>query len=176
MKIIRYIELKSNFADRLLRKLLVYGLIVVFGANAIAQSLGDLAREERQKKASAERSGAKRKTLSNLDDAQPPATTPNGQTRNANSGTHQRLQIDSPADGAIVHPGETITVQVTSPTDRNWSALTVLTKLSDAVAAEAHSVPAEFSITIPRILIQAAAMRSQHLERRLRGTLWSPTR
>ena len=150
MKILRYIELKSNYADRLLRKLLVYSLIAVFGANAVAQSLGDLAREERQKKASAERSGsAKRKTLSNLDDAQPPATTPNGQTRNANSGTHQRLQIDSPVDGAIVHPGEIITVRVTSPTDHSWSALTVLTKLSDAMPTEAHSVPAEFSITIP---------------------------
>lgn len=135
---------------RLLRKLFAYSLIALFGASAIAQSLGDLAREERQKKASAERSGsAKRKTLSNLDDAQAPATTPNGQTRNANSGTQQRLQIESPADDAIVHPGEIITVRVTSPTDRSWSALTVLTKLSDAAPAEAHSVPAEFSITVP---------------------------
>lgn len=135
---------------KLLRKSLAYSLIVVFGASAIAQSLGGIAREERQKKASAGRSGnSKQKTISNIDDAQAPATTPNGQTRNANPGTHQRLQIDSPVDGTIVHPGETITVRVTSPTDRSWSVLTVLTKLSDAMPTEAHSVPGEFSITIP---------------------------
>jgi hypothetical protein len=139
---------KYMAACRLLRELLVYSLIAVFGASAIAQSLGDIAREERQKKASAERSGtAKQKTISNIDDVQPPAT---GQTHNANSGAHQRLQIESPADGTIVHLGETIKVRVASSTDRSWAVLTVLTQISDVVVpAEAHSVPAEFSITIP---------------------------
>lgn len=150
MKILRYIEFKSDYACRLLRASLAYSLVVVFGASVIAQSLGDIAREERQKKAAAGRSGAaKQKTISNIDDVQASATTPNGQTRNANPGTHQRLRIDLPADGTIVHPGETITVRVTSSTDHSWSVLTVLTKLSDAMPAEAHSVPAEFSITIP---------------------------
>ena len=137
-------------ACRLLRESLAYSLIAVLGSGAIAQSLGDLAREERQKKASAARNGtAKQKTLSNIEDAQTPAAASNSQTHNAISATQQRLQIASPADGTIVHPGETVTVRVTSPTDRSWSALTVLTKLSDAVPAEAHSVPAEFSITNP---------------------------
>jgi hypothetical protein len=47
----------------------------------MAQSLGDLAREQRQKKASAAPSDTtKQKTFSNLDDPQPQAITPNGQT------------------------------------------------------------------------------------------------
>jgi hypothetical protein len=47
-------------------KLLTYGLIAIFGVSAAAQSLGDLAREERQKKAS-QTGVAKPKVFSNLD-------------------------------------------------------------------------------------------------------------
>jgi hypothetical protein len=66
---------------RLPRELVACGLIAVFGANAVAQSLADLAREQRQKKASAPQSNAaKQKVFSNVDDPRPQAITPSGQT------------------------------------------------------------------------------------------------
>jgi hypothetical protein len=131
---------------------LLYGLILVLGANAMAQSLGDLAREERQKKTSAGQvETGKQKVFSNLDDPQARAVMPNGQTgRNASHGGQQRLQIELPADGTVVHPGQTIKFRVTSSTDRTLSSLFVVSPLSDLPPdMVAKSVPAELTVTIP---------------------------
>jgi len=139
-------------ARRFPRELLAYSLIAVFGASASAQSLGDLAREQREKKTSAAHSdAAKEKVFSNVDNPQPQATTPNGQrTRHATVGGQSLLQIDSPADGTIFSPGQTIKVRVTSPTDRTWAFVAVLATISDVPPSEpAHALPAEFSLTIP---------------------------
>ena len=135
---------------RVHRKLLTYGLIAIFGVSAAAQSLGDLAREERQKKAS-QTGVASPKIFSNLDN--PPvqgttSTTPT--TRRAMPPGDSLLQIDSPADGTIVNPGQTIRVRVISPTGQAISSVTVLTDMGDRLMTEpAHSLPAEFSITVP---------------------------
>ena len=139
-------------AGKFSRQLLAYGLSIVFAASAMAQSLGDLAREQRQKKASAAQGDtARQKTFSNLDDPQAQAVMPNGQTpRNALHAGQGRLQIESPADGTVVHPGETIKVRVTSSTDRTWSSLFMLSPISGFPTTVAtQSVPAELAVTIP---------------------------
>jgi centrosomal CEP192-like protein len=118
----------------------------------MAQSLGDVAREERQKKTSAAQGdAAKQKVFSNLDDPQAQAVMPNGQTpRKAGQGGQQRLQIESPPDGTVVHPGETIKVRVTSSTDRTWSSLLVVSPVSGLPSnVVTQSVPAELAVTIP---------------------------
>lgn len=58
------------------------------------------------------------------------------------------LQIESPADGMIVNPGQSVTVRVTSRTDSTWSFLGVLGKPFPPTEI-AHSVPAEFSMSVP---------------------------
>lgn len=118
----------------------------------MAQSLGDLAREERQKKTpAAQGDTGKQKVFSNLDDPQAQAVMPNGQTaRKAAHEGQQRLQIESPADGTVVHPGQTIKVRVTSSTDRTLSSLFVLSPLSDLPPnVVSKSVPVELVVTIP---------------------------
>jgi len=68
-------------AGEFTRRLLAYSVIAFFGTNAMSQSLGDLAREQRQKKDSAAHSDAtKQRTFSNLEDPQPQAIAPNGRT------------------------------------------------------------------------------------------------
>ncbi|MBZ5491278.1 MAG: choice-of-anchor D domain-containing protein [Acidobacteriia bacterium] len=131
-------------------KLLTYALIAIFGVTAAAQSLGDLAREERQKKAS-QTGAASPKVFSNLDN--PPiqgtaSTAPT--TRHAVPAGESLLQIDSPADGTVVNPGQTIRVRVMSLTGEAISSVTVLTDMDDRLMTEpARSLPAEFSITVP---------------------------
>lgn len=61
-----------------------------------------------------------------------------------------QLQIESPADGALVHPGQTITVRVTSQSGVNISMVTVGGEDPlPFMTQQADSLPAEFSITIP---------------------------
>jgi hypothetical protein len=138
-------------AGRFSRQLLAYGLSAVFAAVAMAQSLGDLAREQRQKKASAQGDAANSKVFSNLDSPQSGVSGANHRTnRNRSLGGESLLQITAPADGTVVNPGQTIKVRVTSPTDRTWSFVAVLLTISDVPPTEpTHSLPAEFSITIP---------------------------
>jgi hypothetical protein len=139
-------------AREFLRQLLAYSLIGVFGTSVVAQSLGDLAREQHQKKSSPQQSdAAQRKAFSNLDNPQLPAITPNGQTaRHTNPEAQQLLQIDSPADGTVVNPGQTIKVRVTSSTERTWAFVGVLLSIPNVPPTEVvHSLPVEFSITIP---------------------------
>ncbi|HEY2361332.1 MAG TPA: choice-of-anchor D domain-containing protein [Candidatus Angelobacter sp.] len=137
-------------ARRVCGKLLTYGLIAILGVSAAAQSLGELAREERQKKAS--QSGvASPKVFSNLDNppAQGTTSTP-PTTRHAMPAGESLLQIDSPADGTVFNPGQTVRVRVTSQTGHVWSFVDVGSDIPGALLAEpAYSVPADFSITIP---------------------------
>ncbi len=138
-------------ASRIPREILACSLVVVFGAIAIAQSLGDLAHEQRQKKTpTAQGDAAKQKSFSNLDDPQPNAIDPSGQTARKAVGAGRVLQIDSPADGTVVNPGQTIKVRVTSPTDRTWEFVGVLLSIPNVPPTEfVHSLPVEFSINIP---------------------------
>lgn len=82
---------------------------------------------------------------------------PNGQTaRKAAHGGQQRLQIESPADGTVVHPGQTIKVRVTSSTDRTLSSLFVVSPLSDLPPdVVTKSVPVELTVTIPSTVEKA---------------------
>ena len=136
-------------AGRFSRQLIAHGLALL-AATAMAQSLGDLAREQRQKKA-AQGDAANTKVFSNLDSSQPGVSGANDRTnRNRGLGGESLLQITAPADGTVVNPGQTIKVRVTSSTDRTWSFITVLPAISDIPPTEpAHSLPAEFLITIP---------------------------
>jgi hypothetical protein len=60
------------------------------------------------------------------------------------------LQIESPADGTLVHPGQTITIRVTSPSGVNISMVTVGGEDPlPFMTQQADSLPAEFSIIIP---------------------------
>jgi hypothetical protein len=97
-------------AGRFSRQLLACCLTAVF-AGAMAQSLGDLAREQRQKKASAAPTdAAKQKTFSNLDDPQPQATTPNGRkARNATSRPDMPVSLSQLSFSSLIFetPGET---------------------------------------------------------------------
>lgn len=136
------------------RKLLAISLVaVLFAAGARAQSLGDLAREQRQKKASAGQSGVAAKAFSNLDN--PPSQAVTGSRRStgkANSGRQALLRIDSPADGTVVSPGETISVSVSSSNGASLSHVALLGEndLGDLGNPPASSWPAHFSVTIPR--------------------------
>ena len=132
-------------------KLVTYGLTAIFCASAAAQSLGDLAREEKQKKASAQSGAASPRIFSNIDNPPLQATTPNGPpARRTMPAGESLLQINSPADGTVVSPGQTIRVRVTSPVGRVWSFVDVGTSIPNVLLTEpALSIPAEFSITIP---------------------------
>jgi hypothetical protein len=136
---------------RLPREVFTYSLIVALCASAVAQSLGDLARQERQKKAPAQVDATNRKVFSNLDSPQPGVSGANDQTnRNRSLSGESLLQITAPADGTVVSPGETIKVRVTSPKERTWQALGIIAAIRDIAPTEAvHSLPAEFSIAIP---------------------------
>ena len=137
-------------ACRIRREILACSLVIVFGANAIAQSLGDLAREQRQKQTPTAQGDAAKKTFSNLDDPQPHAINQSSQTARKAVGAGQLLQIDSPADGTVVNPGQTIKVRVTSSTERTWEFVGVLLSIPNVPPTEVvHSLPVEFSITIP---------------------------
>lgn len=136
-------------AGRLLREVLAYSLIAVFAADATAQSLGDVAREQKQKKATAQSDAESRKVFSNIDNPPAQAITSGGKVAR-NVKPQSPLQIDAPADGEIFNPGETINVRVTSTTNRTWQFVGILAAISDVPPTEGvHSLPAEFSITIP---------------------------
>jgi len=59
------------------------------------------------------------------------------------------LQIDSPADGTVVNPGQTITVSVSSPSGVSFKAVAVLAENPLGITELANSVPTRFSIAIP---------------------------
>jgi Big-like domain-containing protein len=61
-----------------------------------------------------------------------------------------QLRIESPADGALVHPGQTIKVRVTSPSGAGFSTVTLAGEGPLPFMTEAaDSLPAEFAIKIP---------------------------
>ena len=137
------------------RKLLAISLVaVLFAAGAMAQSLGGLAREQRQKKASAGQSGAATQAFSNLDSPPSQAVTAGHRSPGqANSGRQALLRIDSPADGTVVSPGETISVSVSSSNGASLSNVALLGEndLGDlGKHVLASSLPAHLSVTIPR--------------------------
>ena len=138
-------------ARRLLRELLACSLVAVFGASATAQSLGDVARDQRQKKASAEHSdAAKRMVFSNVDNPPAQASTPNGRTARTDSvGGQAALLISSPLDGTTVNPGETVIASVVSPAGVSFTHIGVLGENPLGVSDMATSLPAQFSIVIP---------------------------
>lgn len=60
-----------------------------------------------------------------------------------------QLQISSPVDGAVVNPGQTILVTVTSPANIVFTSVAVAAEDPLDLANIATSVPAQFSLTIP---------------------------
>lgn len=139
-------------ARKLVRELLAYCLVAAFASGAVAQTLGDLAREQRQKKASAAQSGASGpKTFSNVDNPQPQAVASNTRPADKANPGQALLRIDSPADGTVVSPGETISVSVTSASGAALSNVGLLGEDPMGIYGPASSWPARFSITIPRV-------------------------
>src|SRR5712692_8103285 len=59
------------------------------------------------------------------------------------------LAITSPPDGAIVSPGQTIQVTVTSPAGAAFAAVGLVGESPIGLPPLATSVPAQFSIRIP---------------------------
>ena len=59
------------------------------------------------------------------------------------------LQVTSPADGAVVSPGDTLTVTVTSPANASFDIGLVGGGAIGIVDALATSAPAQFSVPIP---------------------------
>lgn len=59
------------------------------------------------------------------------------------------LQIDSPTSGAIVNPGQTITVSVSSSVGSSFSQVAVIGEAPIPTSNVQNSVPAQFSITLP---------------------------
>ena len=63
----------------------------------------------------------------------------------------RRLRIDSPRDGAVVAPGETLQVTVSSPNRTRFVGITVVMEDPvDTYDQEATSLPARFAIRIPK--------------------------
>lgn len=62
------------------------------------------------------------------------------------------LQINTPVDGTIVNPGQTITVNVTSPAGTAFTQVAVIGEGSIPSSDIAISVPAQFSIVMPNSL------------------------
>jgi len=60
-----------------------------------------------------------------------------------------QLQITSPADGAIVNPGQTISVTVTSPANVAFTQVGVVAPDPFGFSDIATSVPASFSLAVP---------------------------
>jgi hypothetical protein len=61
------------------------------------------------------------------------------------------LRIDSPRDGAVVAPGETLQVTVSSPNRTRFVGITVVMEDPiDTIDHEAASLPARFAIKIPK--------------------------
>jgi centrosomal CEP192-like protein len=141
-------------ARKLRRELIACCLVAVFAAGAMAQaqSLGDLGREQRQKKASAAQSGATGpKVFSNEDNPPPQAATADRRpAAKTNAGGQTLLKIVSPADGTVVSPGETISVTVTSTSGASLSNVGLLGENPLGIYGPASSFPARFSVTIPR--------------------------
>jgi hypothetical protein len=73
------------------------------------------------------------------------AQTPPGRAGNRD----QHLRIDSPRDGAVVAPGETMQVRVSSPDRTRFVAITVGMEDPIDIDQEATSLPAQFAIKIP---------------------------
>lgn len=59
------------------------------------------------------------------------------------------LQITSPANGAIVRPGETVKVAVTSPANVRFDMVALGSPIAEGVSDVATSVPAELSLHVP---------------------------
>ncbi len=59
------------------------------------------------------------------------------------------LQITSPANGAIVSPGETVKVTVASPANVGFDMVALMSPIERAISGVATSVPAELSLRIP---------------------------
>jgi hypothetical protein len=75
-------------------------------------------------------------------DAQTPPRQADNQDRH--------LRIDSPRDGAVVAPGETMQVRVSSPDRTRFDGITIVMEDSfDTPDQEATSLPARFAIKIP---------------------------
>jgi hypothetical protein len=63
--------------------------------------------------------------------------------------TQPRLQITVPATGTVVSPGQTLSVNVTSPAGLAFSQVVVIGEYPIGMSAVATSVPAQFSVNIP---------------------------
>ena len=67
------------------------------------------------------------------------------------SNRDRRLRIDSPRDGAVVAPGETLQVTVSSPNRTRFVGITVVMEDPvDTSDQETTSLPARFAIKIPK--------------------------
>ena len=59
------------------------------------------------------------------------------------------MQISSPADGAVVNPGQVVSVTVASPAGVTLADVGVVGEDPIGIVGEATSMPAQFSVTIP---------------------------
>jgi hypothetical protein len=77
------------------------------------------------------------------------AAQPIGAQTPAAGNRDSRLRIDSPRDGAVVAPGETLNVTVSSPNRTRFVGITVVMEDPIVIEQEATSLPARFAIKIP---------------------------
>jgi hypothetical protein len=68
----------------------------------------------------------------------------------AASNRDPRLRIDSPRDGAVVAPGDTLQVTVSSPDRTRFVGITIVMEDPIDIDQEATSLPARFAIKIPK--------------------------
>ena len=59
------------------------------------------------------------------------------------------LAISAPSDGAVVSPGQTFTVTVTSPAGQTFNVVGVLGEEFIGFAGSSATLPAQFQITVP---------------------------
>jgi hypothetical protein len=82
----------------------------------------------------------------------------------------QSLGITSPSNGAVVSPGQTLTVSVSSPNNSTFSKVVVLGEGELGFTPVATSVPAQFSLRVPaqiacrHYLLSAAGVTTSGLE------------
>jgi hypothetical protein len=71
-------------------------------------------------------------------------------TTGASNQSTKVLEITSPADGAVVNPGQTLIVTVVSPDNSTFAKVLVIAEGAIGMSDMASSLPARLSLTIPR--------------------------
>jgi centrosomal CEP192-like protein/Big-like domain-containing protein len=72
-------------------------------------------------------------------------------TRTGNAQTQPMLQITSPAEGSVVNPGQSISVNVISLTKASFAIVTIIGQDPlPMMVGNANTLPAHFSLTVPK--------------------------